>query len=160
MHSKKTAILALVMALALLTLAACTNSPASNDDLTNSVEDNAFEIAITNNCDTEIYGIHQEYYVAQEPIGGGDVTIAEGVPLKAGETIPFTFTSQDFPNDTDISLFEIEIFVILKDKKEQAAQQTVAIDAQFGNVYDISLTGNETDGFSIALSGNKETYNI
>lgn len=144
---KKTIIIvSLILILGLITSCHYGNSEIS-------ASDNNFIVAVKNNCDMEIYGIHYEYYIAQKPIGGGSVEIANGSPYKKGELMSCEFLVEWFPENADLSLFEIEIFVLLGNDREQFVGEVVSINAEYGNVYHLSLTGDSVNGININRTG-------
>lgn len=124
------------------------------------VDENRFDVAIINNCDTEIYGVHYEYHLAKTPIGGGDVRRSPVTAYETGEIINCLFYTDGFPENADLSSLEIEIYVILDNAEDNYQQQLVGenivLDAEFGNGYCYSLTGNEADGFSVAAEDTPE----
>ncbi|MCI8388926.1 MAG: hypothetical protein HFE63_10755, partial [Clostridiales bacterium] len=53
-----------------------------------------FRIAICQNTDGAVYGIHCEYYLADTPIGGTEVVLTENktvIPIESGDTISLHF---------------------------------------------------------------------
>ena len=58
---------------------------------------------MVNNCQSDIYGLHYEYYIDGQPIGGAIVRVANTaiIPLSSGNATVLTFTPADFPADAD-----------------------------------------------------------
>ena len=110
-----------------------------------------FVLAVDDRCDMILYEINNAYYIGDALIGSGGVTNAnQSAPLQKNGTYWHSFSSGMFPENTDISQFEIELSVTLADKRGFPAGR-LAIDAQWGKIYHLELTGNDVDGFSSIL---------
>ncbi len=130
-----------ITVLASVMLAACGSSGELQPD------ENTFYVSIANQCDSEIYGLHYEYYLGEEPIGGGFVTYASNKPIRENDVLSEDFIAAYFPEDSDLSAFRTEVFVILEDGQESSAGEPLAIDADYGQVYNFSLYGSDSEGF-------------
>ncbi len=119
--------------------------------------DDRFRIAVVNHCEADIYGILYECYLAETPVSGGGVSLADKTAFKKSETVTIDFIVLDFPENADLSTVKIEFFLILDaraldtivagEQTGEPAGEAIAIDADYGNVYYFSLEGNAADGF-------------
>lgn len=57
------------------------------------------------------------------------------------------FTEKDFPEDYDLSKFEIEISVLDKEMKESEPTDVISWAAEYGKSYNIRVGGSFEDGF-------------
>ena len=114
-----------------------------------------FLIGLRNNCDCEIYKVHHEYYIGDKPIGGGYACNADGSAIRSGDVLVKDFISADFPEGADLSEFHIEVFVVDGAGKEYPCGEVLSLDAAYGNVYEIIITGNYESGFCAAWSENE-----
>ena len=112
----------------------------------------SFAIDVINNCTDDIYGFHYEYYLQGNAVGGGDVVIADSVktPFPVGDSSLFSFSSADFPPNAGLASFQLELFVVGKDSTEMKVEPLLELAAQYGERYQFELTGNYSDGFTIA----------
>ena len=126
-----------------LCLSACDYQPA---------EGPSFSLDVVNNCQSDIYGLHYEYYLDGQPIGGAIVRVANTamIPLPSGNTTVLTFTPADFPTGADLSTFQLELFVVMEDNIEIAVSPLLELAAQYGQQYQFTLSGSNADGFAIS----------
>ena len=129
---------------ALLALAACGGNSGRAGDAADS-----FTAAVTNRAEEEILGLHLEYRIGGEPLGGGEVLLANGGPVPAGETLLWTFGPENFPPETDPSDFSMEIFVILPDRSQVPCGGLISFAARYGEEYAYTLLGDFHQGFSL-----------
>ena len=113
--------------------------------------EDAFYIALTNDCDSEIYGIHCEYYLGDVPTGGGVVTNSgdKPTPIKKSSVLSRDFIPADFPKDADLSTFKIQVYVILEEGQEVPTGEPVEMSVQYGSRYYLTLSGNNGAGFMV-----------
>lgn len=114
--------------------------------------ESTFLIGLRNHCDCEIYKVHHEYYIGDKPIGGGYACNADGSAIRSGDVLVKDFISADFPEGADLSEFHIEVFVVDGAGKEYPCGEVLSLDAAYGNVYEIIITGNYESGFCASLS--------
>ena len=62
------------------------------------------------------------------------------------------FIPADFPEGANVTEFRIEVFVVDGAGKEYPCGEVLSLDAAYGNVYEIIITGNYEGGFSSAWS--------
>ena len=142
----KKALTAVLVLLFLSALGACKKEPAQPN-----IREDAFTVAVKNNCTSDIYGLHFEYYLGAAPTGGGGVRYAkENTPIAQGDILTREFLPKDFPEGADLTGFSIEIFVILKDESEIPAGMAISIPAVYGETYSYTLTGSADEGFTLS----------
>ncbi len=131
----------LILALALC-LCACTEE---KPELT----DNEFILQVRNDCDEKIKGFHIEYGLGESSLGEGGCVNADGSDAKKGEVFSFNYLRKDFPqNGEDISDFYVRIYVMTDtDETKEYASELRSIDAKFGEITTVSVSGNKMDGF-------------
>ncbi len=61
------------------------------------------------------------------------------------------FGENFFPDEADISAFQIEIYVLDENMNESEPTDIVAISAEYGKKYEISVNGSFEDGFKAEL---------
>lgn len=125
--------------LCLLTLCSCQVTPPEPQ--------NQIVLAIQNQCEEDIYGLHCEYSFDGKPYGGQ--TVSQDTPFPQEETINIIFTPSDISMDVDLSTAQFELYVVLEDKQEMPAGEPVLLAVEYGNTYPFVLSGNEQDGFTL-----------
>ena len=115
-------------------------------------DETTFLIGLRNSCDCEIYKVHHEYYIGDEPVGGGYVCNADGSAIRSGDVMLKDFIPADFPEGANLAEFCIEVFVVDGAGKEYPCGEVLSQDAAYGNVYEIIITGNYEGGFAAAWS--------
>lgn len=144
---KKAIKISAVTALILYTLAltACTFRIVNNFGVTDT---KFFVLTLTNNCKNDIYGYRIDYYLDGKPIGGQSVTNADESKLSSDKDINVTFYENNFPDEADLSTFQVEIYVLDEDLKESEPTNIVEISAKYGKKYEVYVNGNFEDGFT------------
>lgn len=114
-------------------------------------EDDLFSLSVTQNTDTAISGIHYEYSITDDACGGGEVYNADHSLLSPGEVLYLSFTASDFPENSDLSGFSIQFFIIDEAGSELPADEPLYISVTGEYSYTVSLEGNAEDGFRAVL---------
>ncbi len=127
---------------------ACTFRIVNNFDVKDT---EYFVLMLSNNCKSDIYGYRIEYYLDGKPTGGQSVTHADESKLSKNQDMKVTFYENNFPDEADISAFQIEISVMDKDFNESEPTNIVEISAEYGKKYEISVSGSFKDGFTAEL---------
>lgn len=145
----------LIISAILFTFAAasCSNINGSTDD-GYTISSDAFYIRLINNSDEEIYTLHSEYYLDGKPIGDyatGQNIGEKVIPTAKGDFFESDFTAWNFPENSDLSKFSIEFFVVYQDETEARACEPISLDVAYGNRYYLSLTGNSSYGFAVSV---------
>lgn len=140
---KHKAIVALLILLSLLGLCAC-------NDVGTPIEANesTFLVNFHVDCNEDVYGIHFEYYLDGTPAGGGLVGNADCSQIAKDDVLVKDFISKDFPENAELSQFQLEIFIVDKNGDEYPCDSILNIAVAYGKTYDISITGSCEDGFS------------
>lgn len=125
--------------LLLLTTAACAAF---------SPQEQVLYVQVTNECDGEIYGLHFEYALGNTPIGGGYSINPDESAIQKGDILTLDFREGNFPAAPDLSLFEIEFYVVDENGNELPAGASLRFPVSYENTYHITLTGNAGSGFS------------
>lgn len=133
----------LLAAVLLMSLCGCSAGDAS-------IEANAdtFLVRFQVDCEDEVFGIHFEYYLDGDPAGGGLTGNANGSALKTGEVLTKDFIPADFPEEADLSQFQLEIFLVDEQGQEHPCTEALRFGAAYGHAYDIIITGSYKAGFS------------
>ena len=116
--------------------------------------ESTFLIGLRNHCDCEIYKVHHEYYIGDEPAGGGYACNADGSAIRYGDVVLKDFIPADFPEGVNLDEFRIEVFVVNSAGKEYFCGEPLSLRAAYGNEYEITITGNYESGFRAAWSEN------
>lgn len=124
-------------------LSACSNNYSSPRD--------HFVIDVLQNCTSDIESISFEYYLNEEAVGGGAICNADGSLLLQGDILSQDFIRKDFPEEPDLLAFSIEYFVKTADGSEYPVGERFDLPAEYGNIYTVTLNGNEADGFYCGL---------
>lgn len=111
------------------------------------------QIAIQNQCASDIYGITVEYSVNRTRLGGQSITKNPGTTRKlpSEEKLSFGFSEQDFP----VSLtpadgpFGIFVTVLLKNGVEAPLSDFWEWTAVCGETYTFMLSGSPESGFTL-----------
>ncbi len=106
---------------------------------------------LSNDCKSDIYGYRLEYYLDGKPIGGQGVSHADESKLSKKQNMKVVFDENDFPDESDISAFQIEIYVLDSNLNESGPTDIVEISAEYGKKYEISVSGSFEDGFKAEL---------
>lgn len=131
-----------ILLLSVLLLTGCSNSAST---------ENEFYVNFTNNTADELYFIHMEYAIDGIPCGGGGTGNADGSMVSIGEKFSCGFIPRDFPENADLSKFQIQLFLLDANETEYPVENIIEIHASYGNTYEISLTGNTTEGYTAHL---------
>ena len=110
-----------------------------------------FIITLSNDWKSDIYGYRLEYYLDGKPIGGQGVSHADESELSKKQNMKVVFDENDFPDESDISAFQIEIYVLDSNLNESDPTDIVEISAEYGKKYEISVSGSFEDGFKAEL---------
>ena len=116
--------------------------------------ESTFLIGFRNNCDCEIYKVHHEYYIGDDPAGGGYICNADGSAISLDDVLVKDFIPADFPDGANLSEFRIEVYVTDGTGTKQHCGEPLSLDAAYGNEYETTITGNEKSGFCAAWSEN------
>ena len=116
-------------------------------------DESTFLIGLRNNCDCEIYKLHHEYYIGDNPIGGGCACYADGSAIRTGDVLVKDFISADFPEGANLAEYRIEVFVVDGAGNEYSCGEALHLDAAYGNTNEIIITGNYESGFTASWSG-------
>lgn len=130
----------------LFSLCACAGEKAAIQ-----ADENTFFVRFCLDCEAEVFSIHFEYYLDGKPAGGGVVGNADGSALKHGEVLTKEFIPADFPEDGDLSKFQIEIFALDGQGQAYPCNGLLSFAAAYGTVYDISIGGGYDTGFTAVL---------
>lgn len=98
-------------------------------------------------CNEDVYAIHFEYYLDGTPAGGGLVGNADGSRIPAGDVFTKDFIPKDFPEDADLSQFQLEICIVDKSGDEYPCDSILSFAVAYEKTYDIWITGSCEDGF-------------
>lgn len=113
--------------------------------------DSLFEVEVVNDCADELYGVHIDYGLNGEMLGGQYMVLADGSALPRGESAWFGFCREDIPADTDdLAGFTMEVYAIGADGAEHPAG-VVMLNAQEGCTYRLRLS--DGAGYTVALDG-------
>ncbi len=111
----------------------------------------SFVLTLSNDCKSDIYGYRIEYYLDGKPIGGQVAINADESKLSKKQNMEAVFGENFFPDEADISAFQIEIYVLDENMNESEPTDIVAISAEYGKKYEISVNGSFEDGFKAEL---------
>ena len=140
--------------LCILLLAGCSHGVKIEADET------TFLIGLRNSCDCEIYKVHHEYYIGDKPAGGGYACNADGSALSFDDVLIKDFIRADFPEGDNLAEFRIEVFVVDGAGVAYPCGEPLSLNAAFGNVYEIIITGNYGNGFCAAWRENEREERI
>ena len=112
--------------------------------------EDSFLVSVTNDSDVPWKGLHFEYYLDREPIGGAAVEAYSQPEFAVGESLTKDFIPRDFPENAELSGFGLEVFVMHADGTETLAEPVVELKAEYGVEYDYRIQGNEKEGFTIS----------
>ena len=113
-------------------LSACSNSIPR-------VNDNEIYLDIALNATSVIYGVHYEYYLDENPIGGGGTSNANGSAFTKGEQLSVQFLEDHFPSNVDLSGLSIEFYIVNEDGTQTPVKNKISIEADYGNRYSIEI---------------------
>ena len=140
---KKFSVLALI--LFTLALTGCTFNITNNFS---PPEEKHFTLKLFNDCKSDIYGYRVEYFLDGNPIGGMVGCNADESKLSGKDALQMLFYEKHFPEDSDLSAFQIEISVLDKEMNESEPADVISWAAEYGKSYDIRIGGSFEDGFS------------
>lgn len=129
--------------LLLFALCACNNVGTPIE-----ANESAFLVNFHVDCNEDVYGIHFEYYLDGVPAGGGLTGNANGSKITTGDVFVKDFIPDDFPENADLSQFQLEILVVDKNGEEYPCSSVLNMAVAYGNTYNLSITGSYKDGFS------------
>ena len=109
------------------------------------------KVQILNQCSSEIYGIHLEYYLGEQAVGGQMISYNPKMdgPLQTEEAFAIALSQNDFPNGADLSAFGMELFVVTRSQEERPVGKRPDFAAEFDPVYPFARKGDEQKGFAI-----------
>lgn len=110
-----------------------------------------FVIFCNNDTATDIAAIQIDFSLGGDTLGSVVGSYADGTPIKPGDAMDFEFLPEDFPENTDLSLLQIQIKVHTVQGEKKSVQSPVAVNIAYGKFYQISLTGNAADGYDAQL---------
>ena len=122
--------------------------------------ESTFLIGLRNNCDCETYKVRYEYYIGDRSIGGGYACNADGSALSFDDVLIKDFIRADFPEGDNLAEFRIEVFVVDGAGVAYPCGEPLSLNAAFGNVYEIIITGNYGNGFCAAWRENEREERI
>lgn len=120
---------------------ACSQSESDTDN------GDSITISILNNSSSDVYAMHIEYYISDEPAGGVYSCNADNSKLSYNSKTVFQLLKNDLPEDAAISDIEIELFLVDKLGNETPAWELLSINAVYGGSYEFVLTGSFANGF-------------
>ncbi|EDS73046.1 hypothetical protein ANASTE_00762 [Anaerofustis stercorihominis DSM 17244] len=130
----------ILILLCLSALTACTNDKNTKD---------TFSISIKNKSVKEIYGLHYEYFIDGNQIGGGNVENADNSILDKNEILTNEFYPEDFQENTDLSKFSIKYYLKLKDKREIPCNNIIKLNVKYNETYKLILLDSGKNGFKM-----------
>lgn len=110
-----------------------------------------FGIKFVNDTAGELSEINYQYGIDGESCGGGGVCHADNSMIKVGEEFWKEFISDDFPEEADVSKFQIQFTLLDDDQKEYVVENIVEINAAYGNTYCILLSGSAEEGYTASI---------
>lgn len=163
--------LVICITLSLLLLCACQenqnggmeqNSDTQTNDLkpNDGTEEEKFTVVITNTCETDIYGLHFEYYLDRIATGGQVISIDPEMSTKIpnNEAVYVAFSKQMFSEDANYSNFGMSMIIILENGEEIMLNDFWEWSAEIGDEYVFTLSGDKETGFELAAENNAEEY--
>lgn len=119
-----------------------------------------FAVSVNINLD-DVYGVHCEYLLGDEAMGGKSLVLADGGVLNRGEELIFSFLPEDFENPVELSKkpFQIEFYVITENEKEHLingvdlnerftfSENHWEWNAFFGEKYEFTLESDNNGGY-------------
>ncbi len=144
-------IIFLVIALA---VALCCSCRYIHNDGLSTAGQNEIVVNIHNKCDSDIYGIHLEYYLRDKAVGGHVVsrTPDMDVAFKKGDIISNAIPREAFPKTAAWEGFGIEAFVVFEGGKEVRAGGIIQWDAEFGRTYKMVLSESGNGEYCLSLN--------
>ena len=129
----------LLLAMTLLMLCLC-SCPSSNTEKLN----NEVVLSFVNQCNTAIYGLHVEYYIEDEAVGGQLVSVNSDMdtPFQKDQTINMYLIQKDFPENADLDNFGMLVLIVLENKSEAGVGNKISLPVEFGKNYQFLLIEN------------------
>lgn len=104
-------------------------------------------------CKEDIHGVTFEYCLDRQPLGGQSISRDPDMsqPLERGILHYVRFDARDFPNPDAVSSgqFGVLVYVTLSDGRSIPIETLYEWNAQYGQQYIFTLSGNSTDGFTL-----------
>lgn len=110
-----------------------------------------FYVNCINDTGADIAAIQIDFSLGGDTLGSVAGSYADGTPIKPGDAMNFEFLQEDFPEGADPSQFQIRLTIRDMEGSEKTVHAPVKIDAAYGKFYQISLTGNDADGYDAQL---------
>ncbi len=113
-------------------------------------------VNIHNTCNSDIYGVHLEYYLGNKAVGGhiASRTPNMDVAFKKGDMISNAIPKEAFLPSGSLEGFGIETFVVLEGGREVSAGDIIKWDAEFGKVYEMKLSDSSNGEYYLSLNYN------
>ena len=132
-----------------ITLTGCTFNVTNNFNIPE--EKKHFKLELFNDCKSEIYGYRVEYYLDGKPIGGMAGSNADESKLSSRYAFPVMFYENNFPENSDLSTFQFQVIVLDKEMNESEPTEMISLAAEFGESYDVWVSGSFENGFSVVM---------
>lgn len=131
-----------------LVIALCCSCRYIHNDGFTAADQDEIVVNIHNTCNSDIYGVHIEYYLGNKAVGGHIVSCTPemDVAFKKGDIICNAIPKEVFLPNEDLEGFGIETFVILKGGREVGAGGLIKWDAEFGKTYEMVLSDSGNNG--------------
>lgn len=141
--TRKTLILLNALLLCIFILCSC--RIVNNDE-------EIFYVSVIQNTEDEVYGIHYEYYIDGEAIGGCMVRNADNSYIEKNDILTKDFSKYDFPKGRDLSKLYIQFFIAAENGNETGTVNPIKISAEYGKRYTVVIEGNYKDGYAAKLN--------
>lgn len=132
-----------ILILFVLSLTGCTLHIENNF----GYRERRFTLELYNDCKCDIYGYQVTYMLDGKPVGSMGASNADESEISDVFALKMIFTEKDFPEDFDLSKFEIEISVLDEEMGESEPTDVISWAAKYGESYNIRVSGNFEDGF-------------
>lgn len=96
-----------------------------------------------------VHGLHDEYALGAEPMGGGIIQNADGAPVAYGESVTILLGEADFVRGADRSQCTLCLWVVDAQGKEMPVRGEIVLDARQVSTHTFVLTGNAEMGFCV-----------
>lgn len=109
------------------------------------------QVEIVNNTDANLSGVSLDYYLDETLYGTQNCENADSSTIERGDTMYFTFISDDFGGTDLDDKSDITFKALVYDEEGNTYEVTSAfhVPAEFGAIYSFSLSGNAADGYAI-----------
>ncbi|NLW70796.1 MAG: hypothetical protein GX061_06930 [Eubacteriaceae bacterium] len=99
-----------------------------------------------------VYGVHIEYLIGGEPMGGRFMGYADNSEIRKGEVFHDEYLKGDFKEGSDISEMEIFVFAVTEDQSELSAGEKIPVKAALNTKQALILSGDPEQGFTAQLT--------